>query len=314
VARIIFLLPYVKHEITGGIKTTYRHAELLAELGFDAAVYQPDGLPSWFETRAKLVTRITPSADDILVFPESLNGPLMDMMLLPARKILFCQAHYYTLFNAAAPDRYHELGFERIACQSKVAKGFLERVLRLSDIAVLPCFIDTGLFYPRPKLMQIAAIPKKLPREAAATQKIFNLKYPGLASTGWEIIENRSERETAEIFGRCAVVLSLPFLESFGLVPLEAMASGAIVVGFTGYGGREYATSENGFWFAPDHLEETADALARAITGLQANDPEIVKMREAGFATATRYDKEQTAAALKAFYGPLAAEKAGTTS
>lgn len=313
-ARIIFLLPYVKHEITGGIKTTYRHAELLAELGFDAVVYQPDGLPSWFETRAKWVARVSPTPDDILVFPESLNGPLMDMMKLPARKILFCQAHYYTLFNAVAPNRYHELGFERIACQSKVAKGFLERVLRLSDIAVLPCFIDAGLFYPRPKSMQIATIPKKLPREAAAIQKIFSLKYPDLASTGWEILENRSERETAEIFGRSAVVLSLPFLESFGLVPLEAMASGALVVGFTGYGGQEYATSENGFWFSPDHLEETADALARVITGLQADNPEIVKMRQAGLSSAASYGKEQTAAALKAFYGPLAAEKAGATS
>jgi len=39
-------------------------------------------------------------------------------------------------------------------------------------------------------------------------------------------------------------------LESFGLVPLEAMASGAIVAGFHGYGGRNML-SDNGFWFPP---------------------------------------------------------------
>jgi hypothetical protein len=306
VARIVFLIPFAKHEITGGIKTTYRHAELLAELGFDAFVYQPDGPPSWFETRARLLTRLSPRADDILVFPESLNGPLMEMVRLPARKVLFCQAHYYSLFNAAPPESYRNLGFERVACQSTVAKGFLERVLGLRDIAVLPCFIDRELFFPRAKNMQIAAIPKKLPREGAAVQKIFSLKYPALAATGWEIIDNRSERETAEIFGRSAIVLSLPFLESFGLVPLEAMASGAIVAGFTGYGGQEYANAENGFWFPPDHLEEVADALAQIIAGLETNHAHILKMRDAGFATAALYGKDQTRAALQAFYGPLA--------
>jgi glycosyltransferase involved in cell wall biosynthesis len=309
VARIIFLCPFARQEITGGIKTFYRHAELLAELGFDAAVFQPDGQPSWFETRAKILPRLVADPDDILVFPESLNGMLLEMLRLPARKVLFCQAHYYTLFNAIAPDRYGSLGFERIACQSEIAKGFLERVLHLSDIAVLPCFIDAELFFPRDKAIQIAAIPKKLPREAAAIQKIFSLKYPELASTGWAIVENRSERETAEIFGRSAIVLSLPFLESFGLVPLEAMASGAIVAGFTGYGAQEYATAENGHWFAPDHLEEVADALARILKGLARNDPEILKMREAGFATAARYSKARASEALKTFYGPLAQQE-----
>jgi hypothetical protein len=269
-------------------------------------VYQPDGPPSWLETRAKLLTRLNAAADDILVFPESLNGPLLELLQLSARKVLFSQAHYYTLFNPIPPERYGALGFERIACQSAIAKGFLERVLKLSDIALLPCFVDPVLFQPREKQNQIAVIPKKLPREAAAIQKIFTLKYPQLASTGWEIIDNRSERETAEIFGRSAIVLSLPFLESFGLVPLEAMASGAIVAGFTGYGGQEYATSENGFWFAPDHLEEVADALARIVTGIRENDPEIMRVREAGFVTAARYSKDRARAALDQFYGALA--------
>jgi len=312
VARIIFLNPFAKTEISGGIKTAYRQAELLAEQGFDAFVYQPDGPPSWFETRAELLTaRLNPASDDILVFPEALNGPLVEFARMKGpRKVLYCQAHYYTLFSAVPPQSYRELGFERVACQSAVAKGFLERVLHLSDVAVIPCFIDTELFFPRDNAMRIALIPKKLPREAAAIQKIFGLKYPQLGSIPWQIVENISERGTADIFGRSAVVLSLPFLESFGLVPLEAMASGALVTGFHGYGGQEYAMAENGIWFAPDHLEETADALARIITGLEHNDPAISRMRDAGFATVARYGKERTRLALAEFYGGLIRNRA----
>jgi len=305
VPRIIFLAPFRKQEISGGIKTFHRHAELLSEMGFDAFVYQPDGAPSWIETKANLLTPLDAGSDDLLVFPELLTGPLLDFLKVPARKVLFSQAHYYTLFNPIPPERYGTLGFERFACQSLVAKGFLERVLKLSDIAVLPCFVDPALFQAREKRNQIAVIPRKLPREAAAIQKIFTLKYPELASTVWEIIDNRSERDTAEIFGRSTAVLSLPFLESFGLVPLEAMSCGTIVAGFTGYGGQEYPTAENGFWFAPDHLEEVADALTRIITGVQQNDPKMSRIREAGFAAAAQYSKERARAALEEFYGAL---------
>ena len=306
--RIVFLNPFARTEITGGIKTAHRHAELLSELGFDACVFQPEGAPNWFESKARLITArsFAPEANDVLVFPEVLNGTLAELAQarLPAKKVLFCQAQFYALFNAVPPARYRELGFARVACQSTIAKGFLERVLGLSNVAVIPCAIDPALFHPRPKSREVALIPKKLPREAAAIQAIFMLKYPKLG-LGWQIVENRTERETAEIFGRAEIVLSLPFLESFGLVPLEAMASGAIVVGFDGNGGQEYARTDNGFWFRPDRPEEAADAIAQAAEGIARGDERIKAMRDAGFATAARYNKERTRAALKKFYGGL---------
>jgi glycosyltransferase involved in cell wall biosynthesis len=308
VARIVFLAPFATTEISGGIKTAYRHAELLTELGFDACVFQPGGAPSWFETTAKVLTQqFAPLADDIVVFPETLNGPLVDMVQnwSSTRKVLFSQAHYYALFSAIPPERYRELGFERVVCQSTIAKGFLERVMGLPDVAVIPCYIDRALFHPRPKTPQIALIPRKLPREAAAIQRIFRFKYPQFAGIGWHLLKDTTERQTAEAFGRSMIVLSLPYLESFGLVPLEAMASGAIVVGFHGYGGQEYATKKNGFWFPPDCLEETADAIAHVVIGWERRDPAIRAIGDEGMATVARYGKEQTKAALKDFYGAL---------
>ena len=305
--RIVFLSPFTKAEISGGIKTAYRHSELLSEMGIDACVYQPEGAPSWFETRAKVLRSMNaPSASDVLVFPEAINGPLVELVRAktPAKKGLYCQAQYYALFNAIPPDEYRTL-FDRVACQSAIAKGFLERVLHFENVAVIPCFVDPALFHPRGNAMQIAVIPRKLPREAAAINAVLRLKYPELASVPWAVIENRPEREIADIFGRSAIVLSLPFLESFGLVPLEAMASGAIVIGFHGHGALEYATAENGYWFPSDHIEQTADAIAHVIRALQMRDPAILKMRDAGFATAARYSKDATRDALRAFYGPM---------
>ena len=115
-ARIIFLCPFAKDELSGGIKTAYRQVELLADLGFEAWVYQPEGKPSWFGTRARVLTdpRLIAAPGDIWVFPETLNGMLTEMVQgRAARKVLFCQAHYYTLFNPIPPHRYRELGFAK---------------------------------------------------------------------------------------------------------------------------------------------------------------------------------------------------------
>lgn len=309
-ARIVFLCPFGRDQITGGIKNAYRQAELLTEAGFDAWLYQPEGKPAWFESSARVLTdsRFAPRPGDVLVFPETLNGWLAELAQsdLAAKKVLYCQAHYYALFNSIAPERMAQLGFAAVACQSRIAQGFLQRVLHFRDVAVVPCFIDRNLFRPREKRMQIAFIPSKLPREAAAIHRIFHLKFPQLAAAvTWVQIDKRSERETAEIFGNSAIVLSLPFLESFGLVPLEAMACGAVVAGFHGYGGQEYATAENGIWLRPDHLEEAADAIAELIRKLMRGDPEITHMREAGFATIARYSRDSACAALAGFYGPI---------
>ena len=70
--RIIFMTPFSRMEITGGIKTNYQHAELLAELGFDACIYQPDGQPKWFKSGARRLVgeRLLLASDDVVVFPE----------------------------------------------------------------------------------------------------------------------------------------------------------------------------------------------------------------------------------------------------
>jgi hypothetical protein len=302
--RIVFIAPFPKAQVSGGIKTVYRHAEILAGAGFQTFIYQPDGHPTWFESRARLIPRLFETAEgDVLVFPESLDGPIAELARqpTPARKVLFVQAHAYALLQEVPPGQF--LGFTHFAAPSEIAKGFLQRVLRFPDVAVLPCIVDPVLFAPHTKRPLIAFLPQKRTREAIILRSLFQLKYPALKSVPWQAIENTPERETAMIFGAAQAVLALPWVESFGLVPLEAMAAGAVVVGFDGYGGKEFATTRNGLWLPPDHFEETADALARVLT--QWDTPFFAAMREDGAATAARYNREAATAVLQAFYGSL---------
>src|SRR5882672_5243672 len=298
-SRIVFMNPNPRTLISGGVKTVYRQAELLTELGLDAFVFQPDGRATWLDSSARILTTtqpFPPPSDEVLVFPENPTGWLAEMaqMHLPAKKVLFCQAQYYVFHSSIPVDRLASLGFSSIVCPSMIAKGFLERVFHLHDVSVIPCYIDPDLFFPREKVMQIAYLPHKLPREAEMLRAMLGTKYPHLRSVPWRAIRDMSERETAELLGRSTIYLSLPFLESFGLVPLEAMASGCIVVGFHGYGGLEYATPENGFWFPSDHLEEVVDALARVIADLEHGTAHLIAMREAGMTSIGHYTRQHT--------------------
>jgi len=117
--RVIYFNFFSRKLITGGIKISYRCAELLAESGHDAFIWQPDGAPGWLETSARVVTeeslQIRPG--DILVIPEGLNKGLVEIARRsPARtKVMFCQNQYNIFNNPFIPaEMPHDLGFTHI--------------------------------------------------------------------------------------------------------------------------------------------------------------------------------------------------------
>jgi hypothetical protein len=313
--QIIFINPYPKTLITGGIKATYYQAELLAELGFATTVFQPGGPPEWCSPRLRAFCsqELSPTGDDILVFPETLNGWLEQFALTPspALKVMFCQNQFYMFSYGITAAGYATRGFRKFIVPGKIAKLALESVIGLSEVIVVPYYIDRQLFSPRDKVMQIATVPRKfpahdgIPGQASLIQTMLALKYPHLGAVGWQLLENKPEQEVADIMGSSAIFLSLCYMEACPLAPLEAMASGCIVVGYRGNGGLEYATPENGLWFSPEQLEEVTDALAGVIDGLSRDDPQLLRRREAGMATAARFDRHETKTALQRVYGAL---------
>jgi glycosyltransferase involved in cell wall biosynthesis len=110
------------------------------------------------------------------------------------------------------------------------------------------------------------------------------------------------EAEVAQRLGESAIFLSLSRLEGVGLPPLEAMASGCLVVGFTGGGGAEFARDDNGFWCSPDDLVGAADALARAVAVFEGDSAGYEVRRDAGMRTASQYNLGRLERELLAFW------------
>ncbi len=132
-------------------------------------------------------------------------------------------------------------------------------------------------------------MPRKTPGELDFIRNLFKRLYKQYNNIPWVCIDKVNESKVAEIMSESAIFLSTSIYEGFGLPPIEAMASGCVVVGFHGDGGMEYASSDNGYWCDWSNITECAKTLGQVISLIE-NDEEIVhKTRNQGLKKAGEY-------------------------
>ena len=289
----------------GGHKMALRHVESLRDMGFDAVAWMPENapVPAWLGHAAPVQSGGEFRRDDVVVFPEDAAGAMRQFGMLPQRKVVFCQNHFYAASQGVGllpQDEAQRYG-DYMAC-SQTAANWLARFMPHRSIEVVPAFADERFFKPAAKTLSIACSPGKRPLEFRAIQTMLRRLHTGTAPWRWAVIQDKSESEVAAIMGEATIFLSLSRLEGLGMTTLEAMASGCVVVGFTGLGGLEYAVPTNGFWIEEDDVVACAEALARAMALVEGEQAVLARMRAAARATASRYSHARFLAALDAFW------------
>jgi glycosyltransferase involved in cell wall biosynthesis len=300
--RRIVYVSWPARIMAGGIKMAFRHVEALRELGFDAvlASIEPQP-PTWFESTAPLLplTELV-RGTDVLVFPENYTL-LAEYTAWPNRKVVFCQNQYKVPIGLAGRQDYADYGVRHLICPGQVIAAYCRRRFPTQELFIVPNYIDASVFFPQePKKAQIALSPGKRPVEADFVQDLFRSDNPNFAGLPWVRIAGVGEAEVARILRESALYLSLARFEAFGLSTLEAMASGCLVAGFTGFGGQDYATACNGFWAAEDDCLECADRLTLAARLLFEGGQRQQQMIAAARATARSYDRARFLEALGA--------------
>ncbi|MDR3424025.1 MAG: glycosyltransferase family 4 protein [Alphaproteobacteria bacterium] len=278
--KIIFFCPPTS-VVNGGIKHIFRMAEALIAQGREAVVFEQNASrPTWFVSTAPIVGQggLTIGADHIYVLPEDQPHILADFARLPGRKVVYSQNHFYGALGIAKAESFADYGVTDILCSSRTIYDHCR--LRHKDVRahVVPCAVDPALFKPAERKDDIIVfMPRKRPIEAVYIRDMFRFSHPPLRDWAWQEIANVSEAEVAAQMGKARVFLSLSRLEGFGLTPLEAMASGCVVAGFTGIGGREYASPENGFWAGEDDFPACIQSLAKAVEFASASGAALEK-------------------------------------
>lgn len=296
---------------TGGIRTIYRHVDALNSIGIPSAViHKRAGFAcTWFRHQTPTVGAgtVALSPRDVLVIPEFYWSTLSTIPVGP-HVVVFNQNTYRTFVRPrpSSPKRPYS-DVHRLEAMVVVSADNAEYVRYTYPELRVDCIrnaVDRQIFYPAQTSpgKRIAVMPRR--RNADCRQVLDLLTVRGCTEE-WEIVSiyGRSEQETAEALRSCAIFLCFSELEGFGMPPAEAMACGCYVVGFTGFGGREF--------FDPDICSpvEEGNILAFAKAAEQAIlnfTTDWSAMRQRGLAASARvtntYSPEAQLADLQRFF------------
>lgn len=146
----------------------------------------------------------------------------------------------------------------------------------------VPVSIDHELFRPREKRRQIAFMPRR--RYELFVTMAYMLRRPGVLPGGWELvaIQGMTKESVARILGESAIFVSGAEREGFGMPGAEALAAGALVVGFTGTGGAEYLSDETGVVVHDDDVVGLVEKLSSSTRAFDAGQEWVRERIERG--------------------------------
>lgn len=295
------------------MRVIYRHVAILMGAGIDAAVVHmaPGFRPQWFTADVPVICaegRLPVTRGDWLVVPEDHPDFFRAIRPVSLPKVVFCQNQFF-VFDAIEPTQsWRDFGITEAITVSRQAQAFIREVFAMDAIHI-PNAIDPDVFRPARWSDQefgVAYMPRKGGWNIRQLMGTIWHRAPELRSVRWIPINNLSETQVAETLRKCRVFVATGFREGLGMPPLEAMASGCLVVGYAAGGGLDYATSENGNWVPDEDTGALAAKLQSLLHDLAArpDDPRWEAMRNAGFATARDYSPLRQQQALLDFWRP----------
>ncbi len=289
----------------GGLKVHYQHCQALREAGFPAypllmGKRDADFFGYDLESRRLRELGRRLGSTDIVVSTEF--HPYQGLEFECGRRILFVQSWINITRRLHSRDRdksYLDLGYDRVITCSEYVTRRVEEAMGIAATTI-PNAIDLACFHPeasRRVALRVLALPRKNPQDLRRIRD--QLAGSGLA---FRLADGLHQRELIAEYRAADIFLATGYPEGFGLPPLEAMACGCAVVGFTGGGAGEFMRHRDTALVAPDGDTATA---ARLLLELR-DDPALKeRLRENGMAEARRYGLDGLRARLRDFYREL---------
>lgn len=188
----------------------------------------------WMEDRPEL------GADDILVFPEGIPSYMKQTRHFTNTRVVIALSWAYVYLHLPKGENWKDYGISRAITPTPFIKAFLEWSMGI-DVTLIGDYVDLTRFTYRPgkKKSKIAYMTRKS-KIGEILCSIFRKKNELLSAYEWISMENFVEEEYAQHLVESRIYLATSSEEGRNISVLEAMASGCVVVGFSGLGGSDY--------------------------------------------------------------------------
>lgn len=249
--KSLAILTYLKkcfirtNKPVGGVKVIYQHCLALRNAGYKAEIIRLgkyEGNFFGYDINLCCIKDIgyVLNRNDVIVGTEF--RPYTALKFRNAQKILFAQ--HWSCFDSTFSKNdklknFGDLGYEHIIVVSDLIASKLDEKDK-EITTVVANGIDLEVFRPDVELRvknRILALSRKNPYDLALIKELLdksNCEYELV------IVDGLTEAALAIEYQKSDIFLATGYPEGFGLPPLEAMACGCVVVGFSGGGGLEY--------------------------------------------------------------------------
>ena len=242
------------------------------------------------------------TADDVVVLPET---DIATQKYYGDVKIVIFNQNGFYLADVLALRGGVPGGLLAVVSTSVLSDAYA-RSFDMPNCRAVPYVIEAEAFaYQSEKQRQIAYMPRKRGREAGKIAQLLELRG---RLDGFELvaIDGVSKEDAARLISQSLIFISLSEREGFGLPPAEAMATGSIVVGYTGHGGREFFTADTGIVLEDGDMLGVVEAV-EAVIAEYGRDPVGVDARRAAASKFIhqRYSQAAAVAAFEAVWGEI---------
>ena len=321
--RTIIAVPPLPR-MSGGLAVLYQLAARLRELGREVALTSTDNTPGFatkaaegftlipWETVAGRNTLASPflRPDDTFLISEGWPNMMAPALAAKARVLVYAQSWIYIFSSLPQGTSWDHLPVTFLAVSHPVA-NFLKEMAGLPVTGILRPSVDHARFHPQSapgKTVRIAWMPRKNKALAEQIMQISQgLDRGGKPRVEWVEIRNMAPDDVAKTLASCHIFLATGFPEGCPLPPLEAMGSGCLVVGFSGFGGWDYMRQAlpgaylpqlpfrpvpwagNGLFASDGDVLEASRLLVKAVDMVRQDDAQYHAIREQALLTAAAY-------------------------
>jgi glycosyltransferase involved in cell wall biosynthesis len=217
---------------------------------------------------------LTLGPEDFFIIPEGFPNIMEKIAQMPCKKIILAQSWYYILNSLNMGQKWQHFGIKDVISVSDGITEYLNAIMPGLSIKQYSQSIDRSLFKPVDSVDKnpvIAFMPGRTPDAVIKTYNVIKTFYSFFPHLSWirvDELKGLSKEEYAERLGAASICLYTDEIAGFGTMPLEAMAMGTHVVGWTPLGGKEYMKQNNGFWAQNGDVFQLAELLGMAVERL----------------------------------------------